>query len=139
MQENRLDLILNLEDKLRCFFRQFRTELNKILGDTLTNTEYSVLNHLIQKNPQIVTELSQEFHVSVSHITHVADQLEEKQLACRKRSQIDKRVVEIHITDKGRQLVEHVRTKKSEYVSQKFAGLTTEELKQLLQLLEKLS
>lgn len=139
MEDNRLELILNLENIIRNFFRQFRNELNKMLGDTLTGTEYSVLSHLAQKNSQIVTELSQEFHVSVSHITHVADQLENKNLACRRRSHLDRRVVEIHITDEGRELIKLVSNKKREYVMKKFAHLSTEEVKQLIQLFDKIA
>lgn len=139
MKENRLEHILNLESTIRNFFRQFRNELNRMLGSKITGTEYSVLSQLVQKNPQIVTELSQEFHVSVSHITHVTDQLENKNLACRKRSHLDKRVVEIHITDEGRKLAERVSNKKSEFVSKKFAHLSTEEVEQLIRLFNKIA
>lgn len=136
--ENRLDLILELENRIRHFFRQFRIELSRILGETLTGTEYSVLTQLTHKSPQIVTELSQEFHVSVSHITHVADQLEDKKLACRKRSLLDKRVVEIHITDEGRKMVERVSNKKREYVMKKFEHLSTAEVETLIKLFDKI-
>lgn len=139
MEENRLEYILNLEQMIRHFFRQFSNELNRILGHTLTGTEYSILSHLSSKSPQIVTALSHEFQVSVSHITHVADQLESKKLACRKRSQLDKRVVEIHITDKGRELVELVSKKKREYVNQKFSHLSTDEIKLLIRLFHQIS
>lgn len=139
MEDNRLEYILNLEQLIRNFFRQFSNELNRILGDTITGTEYSILSHLSFKGPQIVTALSQEFHVSVSHITHVADQLESKQLACRKRSQLDKRVVEIHITEKGRELVNRVSKKKQEFVKQKFCKLSTDEIELLVRLFHQIS
>lgn len=138
MDEHRLEQILNLENMIQYFFRQFRNELNRILGDTLTGTEYSVLSQLTHKNPQIVTELSKEFHVSVSHITHVADQLENKGLASRKRSLLDRRVVEIHITQEGSRLAEQVSRKKREYVMKKFMNLSTEEVNTLIRLFDKI-
>lgn len=139
MEKNRLEHILNLEQIIHHFFRQFRNEFNRILGNALTGTEYSILNHLSSKSPQIVSALSQEFRVSVSHITHVADQLEKKQLACRKRSQLDRRVVEIHITDKGRELVDLVSKKKREYIYQKFSDLSTDEIKLLIHLFHQIN
>ncbi|MBA4494524.1 MarR family winged helix-turn-helix transcriptional regulator [Paenactinomyces guangxiensis] len=135
---DRLDLIMELEQTFFNLGRHMRKELGKIWGDTLTGAEFGVLKQLHLKSPQIVTALSHEFEVSVSHITHVADQLEKKNLACRKRSQLDKRVVELHITDEGKQLVEETSKKKTEYFRQKFENLTTEEIKTLLQLLQKI-
>ena len=139
MEDNRFEYILNLESMIRFFFRQFSNELNRLLGNSLTGTEFSILSHLSTKSPQIVTELSQEFQVSVSHITHVTDQLVRKQLAQRKRSQLDKRVVEIHITEKGKNLVEMISQKKKEYVNQKFSPLTTDEIKLLVRLFHQIN
>jgi DNA-binding MarR family transcriptional regulator len=138
MTSNRFDAFHELEQIFRQFFRTFRQDLNELIGDDLTGTEYSILHHLSKKSPQIVSELSQEFHVSVSHITHVADQLERKHLAFRKRSHLDKRVVEIHISDKGRECVSCVSEKKREYILDKFSKLSDEELKQLITLFQKL-
>jgi DNA-binding MarR family transcriptional regulator len=86
-----------------------------------------------------VTALAQEFGVSVSHITHVADQLEKKNLAYRKRSKLDKRVVELHISELGKKTIEELSHKKSEYFRRKFEKLTTQEIETLLTLLQKIS
>ncbi|TCS96702.1 MarR family transcriptional regulator [Hazenella coriacea] len=136
---DRVELILDLEQTFRNTIRQMRKDLAFILGDNLTGAEFGVLKQLQKKSPQIVTALSQEFEVSVSHITHVADQLERKNLACRKRSQLDKRVVELHITEEGKKLVEDLSQKKLKYFHEKFEGLTTEEIEKLLNLLKKLA
>lgn len=139
MEENRFEYIQNLESLIRFFFRQFSNEINRLLGNSLTGTEYSILSHLSGKSPQIVTELSKEFQVSVSHITHVTDQLVRKQLAKRKRSELDKRVVEIHITDKGKNLVEMISQKKRAFVNEKFSPLTTDEIKLLVRLFHQIN
>lgn len=136
---DRIELILDLEHTIRNTIRQIRKDLTVIWGDTLTGAEFGVLKQLQKKSPQIVTALSQEFEVSVSHITHVADQLEKKDLACRKRSQLDKRVVELHITEEGKRLVEELYQKKLKYFHGKFENLTTTEIETLLTLFQKLS
>jgi DNA-binding MarR family transcriptional regulator len=136
---DRLEMSLELEQVFRDILRQIRKDLAEIWGDTINGAEFGVLKQLNQKSPQIVTALAQEFGVSVSHITHVADQLEKKNLAYRKRSQLDKRVVEIHITEQGKNLVEDLSKKKSEYFRQKFEQLSTEEIETLLTLLKKIN
>lgn len=135
---DRLECILELEQTFKNVVKQIRKDLRQILGDSLTGAEFAVLKQLESKSPQIVTALSQEFEVSVSHITHVADQLEKKNLVYRKRSQLDKRVVELHISEEGKKLVREMSKKKREYFRQKFEHLTTDEIETLLRLLHKL-
>jgi DNA-binding MarR family transcriptional regulator len=135
---NRLDLIHELEQTFRQLLRQLRREFSATWGDRLTGAEFGVLWQLYVKSPQIVSALSQECGVSVSHITHVADQLEKKNLAVRRRSQADKRVVEIHITEEGKRVAQELGERKNEFIRQKFSPLSTEELEILLRLLQKL-
>jgi DNA-binding MarR family transcriptional regulator len=135
---DRLELILELEQTFKNVVKQIRKELRETLGDSLNGAEFAVLKQLESKSPQIVTALSQEFEVSVSHITHVADQLEKKNLVFRKRSQLDKRIVELHISEKGRKLVKETSKKKREYFLRKFEDLSTEDIETLHRLLQKL-
>ncbi|MBD1372810.1 MarR family transcriptional regulator [Hazenella sp. IB182357] len=134
---NRLDALLELEQAMIQFTRQIRKDLNKICGEDLTGAEFGILIKLQQNNPQIVSALSQDFEVSASHITHVADQLELKGLAVRKRCLTDKRVVELHITEKGLILSKELSNKKTQYFHQNFGHLTTEEIMTLLSLIQK--
>jgi len=132
------EIFLEFEQIFRHLLRQIRKDLSHLLGDKLNGAEFGVLSHLKQKSPQIVTALAQEFEVSVSHITHVADQLEKKKLAYRKRSQLDKRVVELHITEEGSKLVTALTEQKKKYFKQKFSTLSQEEMEQLIALLKKI-
>ncbi|MBA4541550.1 MULTISPECIES: MarR family winged helix-turn-helix transcriptional regulator [Thermoactinomyces] len=136
---DRLEMSLELEQVFRHILRDLRRDLAEIWGDRINGAEFGVLKQLEQKSPQIVTALAQEFNVSVSHITHVADQLEKKNLAYRKRSKLDKRVVELHISELGKKTIEELSYKKSEYFRRKFEKLTTEEIETLLTLLQKIS
>lgn len=131
--DNRINVILEIEQMFRISYRMIRKELDEVWGETLTGAEFAVLNYLSQNSPQIVTALAQEFEVSVSHITHVVDQLEKKKFALRKRSHLDKRVVEIYITEEGISTAEWMAKQKNEYLIKKFSTFTTEELYTLLE------
>lgn len=136
---DRLEIILELEKTARNAIRQMRKELLNVWGDNLTGGEFGVLFALSCKSPRMITGLSQEFDVSVSHITHVVDQLEQKELATRKRSQSDKRIVEVHITEKGTEMVAKFSQMKREHLLRQFEPFSTEEIQALLQLFQKLS
>ncbi|MFC7442883.1 MarR family winged helix-turn-helix transcriptional regulator [Laceyella putida] len=136
---DRLEMILELEQSFRHIIRQMRKDLADIWEEKINGAEFNVLKSLQDKSPQIVTALAQEFDCSVSHITHVADHLEKKNLAYRKRSQLDKRVVELHISEQGQHLIEELSRKKSEYFRAKFEHLATDEIATLLNLLHKIN
>lgn len=135
---NQTEIYLEFEQVVQQLLRKIRKDLSRLLNHSLNGAEFGVLSILKQKSPQIVTALAQEFDVSVSHITHVADQLEKKKLAYRKRSHLDKRVVELHITEEGLKLVTTLTEQKKKYFEQKFSKLNQEEMEQLILLLKKI-
>lgn len=53
----------------------------------------------------IITELSRQVNLSASTVNGIVDRLEKKGLACRRRSETDKRRVYVEMTDIGRHLV----------------------------------
>jgi DNA-binding MarR family transcriptional regulator len=135
---DRLEMILELEQSFRHMFRQMRKDMADICEEQINGAEFNVLKSLQDKSPQIVTALAQEFDCSVSHITHVADHLEKKNLAYRKRSQLDKRVVELHISKQGQDVIEKLAQRKTEYYREKFQHWATDEIETLLNLLNKI-
>ncbi|SDZ18633.1 MarR family winged helix-turn-helix transcriptional regulator [Thermoactinomyces sp. DSM 45892] len=134
----RFEAILEIETMFRLIQRSMRKELREAWGETLTGTEFVLLHHLDLRGPQMITALAQEFEVSVSHITHVVDQLEREQYVARQRSQLDKRVVEVHITEKGQEKSTWMSEKRKEYLLQKFDPFTLDDLSVLQNLYKKL-
>ncbi len=134
----RMKIFLELEKTLLRVFREFKKDMKRILQDDITGAEDNLLYCLSIKNPQTITELAQDFHVSVSHITHVVDQLEKKDLVRRQRSSLDKRVVEVYITKEGSSKIQRINKKKRKYFQEKFNDLSTEELQILLDIFNKL-
>lgn len=136
---NRLDQILQMEQLSRQLFKQIKKELAELWKDSITGAEFGMLYTLSRRGPQIVTAMAQTFDVSVSHITHVVDLLENKGYIKRLRSQSDKRVVELHLTEEGAQLAEELTKQKMEYFRKKFAILEDTELQQLIDIYQKLT
>lgn len=137
--DRRRELITDLESFFRVFNRRFLREMNQVFGDRLSYSEFLYLKFLEQKGSQMVTALSDEFAVSVSHITAVMNALVSKGYVNRMRSEQDRRVVELTITDEGKRLIDEMDSAKEEHLLQAFEPLSTEEMEQLLGIYQKMT
>lgn len=88
---------------------------NRILSD-LSFNEIMLCGTLLRRDqqggsPATATELCEEMRLLKSQINHILTGLEKKGLLERKRSETDKRVIHVHLTEAGRQsyLREHAR------------------------------
>ncbi|WP_183192476.1 MarR family winged helix-turn-helix transcriptional regulator [Brevibacillus fluminis] len=113
--------------------------MNQIFGDRLSYSEFLYLKFLDQKGSQMVSALSEEFSVSVSHITAVMNTLVSEGYVNRVRSEQDRRVVELTITEEGKRLITELDSVKDVHMRNSFEPLSTEEIAQLLALYQKLS
>ncbi|PTM58128.1 MarR family winged helix-turn-helix transcriptional regulator [Desmospora activa] len=133
----RQQLIDELEQAFRQVFRQWKKEIHDVMGKGVNRGQFVILRHLYTHGPQRASALSTEFDVSNSHITQLSDQLVKKEWIERRRSQEDKRVVEMMITATGIEAVEAIEKKRLEYFRHKFDSFTTEEINALLHLIRK--
>lgn len=104
----------------------------------LTQTQFGVLETLYHLGPLSQGMLSSKLLKSTGNITLVLDNLEKQELVQRIRSQEDRRMIMIHLTNQGRELIEVIFPKVAALISEIFGGLSTEEQKQLGQLTKKL-
>ncbi|AHC52132.1 MarR family transcriptional regulator [Sulfolobus acidocaldarius SUSAZ] len=86
--------------------RAFQRELNK----KLAKLNISYLDHLvlrgIKDGPKPMVELANKYLVTQASITSTVDKLEDMGLVRRERSQDDRRLVLIYITEKGKEVME---------------------------------
>ncbi|WP_409298261.1 MarR family winged helix-turn-helix transcriptional regulator [Peribacillus sp. SCS-26] len=115
-----------------------RNELQLIYGNAINGNEFAVLRFLYIAGPQKASAISQDLKVSASHITNVTDILVKKGYITRKRTDQDRRIVKIALTDEGEALYLELAKKRSEYFTEKFGVLSEEELTQFTDLYRKL-
>jgi DNA-binding MarR family transcriptional regulator len=106
-------------------------ELYGVLGELLNRKsylavfdsirgEYGVLNCLCDlEDGASAGELCKRLHVVPGRMADILKRLEQKELIYRIRMEDDRRVVKVHITDKGRQ----VSREKREEISREYEGL----------------
>jgi DNA-binding MarR family transcriptional regulator len=136
--DNRLAAIQELESTLRTVFRSIHGDLNALLGDQMTLAEYHLLRILHQDGSRRISDLAQDLGVSMSHVTNVTDRLETNGWVVRRRSERDRRAVELHITDSARKRMEQLQREKEQYYRKKLSSLPTESIHTLIDLLKQL-
>ncbi|GER68529.1 putative HTH-type transcriptional regulator YpoP [Weizmannia acidilactici] len=128
---------IDLEFIFRKVYRKIKDEMHRLLKEYVTINEYMVLKFLM-KSPMRSSDLSKALQVSASHITSVTDSLVEKGLIERKRSNKDRRVVDLILTEKGKALIELLTARKCEFLKEKLDIFTNEERETLYKLFKKL-
>jgi DNA-binding MarR family transcriptional regulator len=131
--------MVEVEKLLRTVYRKLRQEMNLIIGREVSLNEFMVLKYLFFTGHAKASDLSNELNVSASHITSVTDSLVKKGLIIRRRSDHDRRIVEMVLTDSGRLLVQDLEEKKSAYLLSKFSRFSDQELSDFIQLFRKLN
>lgn len=105
----------------------------------LTGPQLTVLKGLQQIGPLSLTELSERIRAQNSTVTGIIDRMEREELVVRARSTVDRRVVEIRLTHKGRAIAEQVPIAPMELFRDALATLTGAEMKEFLRILTKIS
>lgn len=110
--KERHELLHEMELLFRSVFRQLRQEINSVFDSELSTNAFMILRMLRNEGPQKSTDISKHLQVSASHITALTDLLLSKGYVERKKSEADRRIVEIVITEKGHAIFEEIEAKK---------------------------
>ena len=137
MKEERETLILELSMSFRKMIRMLQNDINELFSEYMPWNEFSVLRALHAKSPQMASQIAQEVNVTSSHITAVTDRLVRKNLVTRKRSDSDRRIVYLEITKTGQEVAEKLENVRKAYYREKFADLSNEEMKVMVELIER--
>jgi len=71
-------------------------------GSELTITEIHTINAVGEERPRTMTEISRDLNITMGTLTTGVDKLIKKGYLLRKRTEEDKRVVLVELTEKGR-------------------------------------
>ncbi len=93
----------------------------------LTQSQFGVLEMLYHLGSLCQGELSQKLIRSTGNMTLILDNLEKQKLVERERDEFDRRLVHIHLTPKGKDLIEIVFPKVVEAIESEFSILSFEE------------
>ena len=107
-------------------------------GDQLTNAQWMPLLKLHQGVASTVADLARECDMDAGATTRLLDRIESKGLCRRLRSTIDRRVVNIELTDAGRAVAKTIPVVLRKVQDIHLEGFSLEELKMFMSLLNRL-
>lgn len=105
--------------------------------DNLTLSQFAVLEALYHLGPMSQSQLGEKILKSNANLTTVVDTLEKKKLVVRKRSEIDRRKVTVHLTESGEALIAKVFPRHAEIVTEELGFLNDTDKEQLTELLKR--
>ena len=109
-----------------------------LAGEKLTESQFGVLEAISHLGPLCQRELSAKILKTGGNITMVVDNLEKRGLVRRQRDAADRRVVHVHLTPEGKDVIRRVFPRQAESIEQEMGLLSDEEQVQLGALCKKL-
>jgi len=113
-------------------------ELAELREAGLTESQFGVLEALLHLGPMCQKDLAAKILRTSGNLTTVVDNLERDGLVVRHREARDRRVVTVHLTDKGRRLKSDVFPRHVSVISRWFSVLDSAEQECLVGLLRRL-
>lgn len=133
------DINLNLVVALARTHNDVFEKLEKnIQSFGLNTSEFGVLEMLYHKGEQPVQKVAEKILVTSGTITYVINKLEKKELVVRKKSEKDKRIFYINLTEEGEKLISEIFDDHKQFIDKLFNGLDNKYKKELLKNLLKL-
>jgi DNA-binding MarR family transcriptional regulator len=113
-------------------FSRFYTQIIGLVNDHILNSEYSlpearILYELFHRPGLTASDLIRVLDMDKGYLSRILRRFEEKKLVCRVVSKVDKRVVALTLTVKGRKEFELLDRSSDEQVDRTFRNLTEED------------
>lgn len=97
----------------------------------MTHAQFGIFLKLLHGHANTAADLARELMTDTGSMTRCLDRLEEKDFISRTRSNADRRVVEVALTDKGMQLADEMIQVAIHAVNHHLRGFSAEEVSQL--------
>ncbi|WP_163537941.1 MarR family transcriptional regulator [Gracilibacillus sp. YIM 98692] len=137
MQKNiPIDTIADIEKELRYIAGIIKQQGREILHHyPITAPQFIALQYLLEYGDLTLGELSNKIHMAFSTTTDLVDRMEKNGIVERVKDTKDRRVVRIHLLDKGKQIIREVIEKRQEYLGEVLQNVSEEDITTLSHLL----
>ncbi|RPF55437.1 MarR family winged helix-turn-helix transcriptional regulator [Aquisalibacillus elongatus] len=131
--------IAELEKSIRYISHIIKQRGREILDHyPITPPQFVALQWLKDSGDLTIGELSKKMYLAFSTTTDLVDRMEKSNLIERIRDPKDRRVVRIHLLDKGKEIIHEVVDKRQLYLKEVLQSFSAEEVESLHVLMYKL-
>ncbi|AXI09617.1 MarR family transcriptional regulator [Oceanobacillus sp. 143] len=131
------DEINIMEKRLRYISGIIKQNGRKILTNyPITPPQFVALQWLLEEGDLTIGELSNRISLAFSTTTDVVDRMEKTELVKRVRDEKDRRVVRIHLLEKGKVIIHEVIAKRQAYLGEVLEEFSEADVTKLNQLLD---
>lgn len=127
-----------LDEIFHQVFHRMTVERHKWQTREISASQTYLLEWLECRGPQKVSDLAEALGTTMSAVTALTDKLSACGYVVRQRSDEDRRVVYIHITEKGSQCLLQLRQQRREILERVYQGLSDEDLLHLIRIYKKI-
>lgn len=121
--------IREIEKKLRYISHIVKQKGREILNHyPITPPQFVALQWLMEEGDLTIGDLSKKMHLAFSTTTDLIDRMEKTELVERVRDEKDRRVVRIHLLEKGKNIIHEVIEKRQEYLYDVLKNFSEEEV-----------
>lgn len=134
---NRQDLY-ELEDTFRQLIRRIRGSWNRFEVQGVSASQGIILEKLENEGPLKVSQIADALWITAGAVTSLSDKLISGGYAKRTRSEEDRRVVYLEITEQGRAITESLKEHRKQVVESYFGNLSNEDVQHLTRIFNKI-
>jgi MarR family transcriptional regulator, organic hydroperoxide resistance regulator len=134
-----LEQVADIEKDLRYISGIIKQKGREILSNyTITPPQFIALQWLFEEGDMTIGELSNKMYLAFSTTTDLVDRMEKNELVVRVKNPNDRRVVQIHLLDEGKRIIDEVIKKRQIYLQDVLVNFSHEEIVTLKENLAKL-
>ncbi|WP_394233151.1 MarR family winged helix-turn-helix transcriptional regulator [Niallia oryzisoli] len=127
-----IDVVINIEKDLRYISGIIKQKGRELLNEySITLPQFIALQWLFDEGDMTIGELSTKMYLAFSTTTDLIDRMEKNNLVKRVRAENDRRVVQIHLLQEGKKLIDEVIKKRQAYLRELFKDYSHEDLVQI--------
>lgn len=134
--DNQTGLSKELVAEIECLLREISVVVKRkgreILNEfPITPPQFTALLWLNDEGDMTIGDLSQKMYLACSTMTDLVDRMEKNELVERVRDDRDRRVVRIHLLQKGKEIIGDVMETRRSYLSQVLSRFSEEEVREM--------
>ncbi len=139
MKAHVTDSVKDMEKHLRYISQIIKRKGREILKNySITPPQFLALQWLFDEGDMTIGELSNKMYLAFSTTTDIIDRLEKNGLVKRVKDKNDRRLVQIHLLDDGKKIIDEVIKKRQMYLAKVLEDFSEEEIEILQHYLTKL-